>query len=310
MLAVAAALLALAACAGAPPDEAVIGVERQPEGYLVSESGRPVLFYQLEPRSFQGRYERSNYVHPLYGLDGEVLTEDFPEDHRHHRGVFWAWHQVLVGEARAGDAWLTDRFSWRLAEERILPEGNGLRLRHQWHSPDVPDGADPILEETVELVVHPQDAGFRLVDFDIRLTPLREGVRLGGSEDDKGYGGFSVRLRTVPDLRFTGADGPVEPARGPVDAGDWVDFAGGFGAPGAASGVAVLVHPSSAGYPQEWILRSPATPSMQNPVWPGREPEALPPGRDVRLRYRLVVHRGDASEIDLDGLSEAYAALR
>jgi AcrR family transcriptional regulator len=37
------------------------------------------------------KFRRSCYIHPLYGLDGEVMTEDFPVDHRHHRGVFWAW---------------------------------------------------------------------------------------------------------------------------------------------------------------------------------------------------------------------------
>ena len=29
---------------------------------------------------------RSNYIHPLYGPDGEVLTEDWSVDHPHHRG--------------------------------------------------------------------------------------------------------------------------------------------------------------------------------------------------------------------------------
>ena len=73
------------------------------QGYLVSEGERPVLFYQSAPRSLDGRYSRSSYVHPLYGLDGRVLTHDFPEDHLHHRGIFWAWHQLWVGDKKAGD---------------------------------------------------------------------------------------------------------------------------------------------------------------------------------------------------------------
>ena len=47
----------------------------------------------------------SCYIHPLYGLDGEVLTDDFPADHLHHRGVFWAWPHVTV-DGRHLDLWM------------------------------------------------------------------------------------------------------------------------------------------------------------------------------------------------------------
>ena len=276
---------------------------------MVREAGRPVLFYRLAPKSLDGKYERSNYVHPLHGLDGEELTEDFPEDHRHHRGVFWTWHQVWIGDVRAGDPWLAQRFSWRVQAADILPSGDGIRAIHQWHSPDFKDGAEPILEETAQVVVHPATDRFRLVDFDIRLVPLQDGVSLGGSEDDKGYGGFSVRVKMLEGLRFTAVDGPIQPGRLATEAGDWVDFSAGFGTDGRTSGLAVLVHPSSVGYPQRWVLRGPATPSMQNPVWPGAEPVGVPRGEEIRLRYRLVLHRGGPASLDLAALNAAYAGL-
>ena len=277
-------------------------------GYRVLDAGDAVLFYRLEPKSLDGRYERSNYIHPLYGLDGEILTEDFPEDHRHHRGVYWTWHQVWIGSVRAGDPWLAQRFAWQLQEAWIPPHGNGLRVKHCWVSPDYQEGREPILEEDVEVLVHGVENGFRMIDFDIRLAPLQDEVRLGGSEDDKGYGGFSVRVKMLEGLRFTAAAGRLEPQRRAVEAGDWVDFSADFGGQGSWSGVAVVVHPASTGYPQSWILRSPATPSMQNAVWPGPDAVPLDRGREVRLRYRLIVHRGDASSLDLDALSREYAA--
>ena len=303
-------LMVLGGCAAhdSPPPESAVSITETEAGFEVREGGSPVLFYRLEPKSLDGGYERSNYIHPLHGLDGEVLTEDFPEDHRHHRGVYWTWHQVLVGDVRAGDPWLAQRFSWRLRSADVLPEGNGLRTTHRWHSPDFGDGDEPILEEVANVIVGPATPGYRLIDFDIVLTPLQDDVRLGGSEDDKGYGGFSVRVRMLPDLRFVAADGPLLPDRLAVDAGDWVDFSADFGGSGSASGVAVLVHPSSTGYPQKWILRGPATPSMQNPVWPGADATAVDRTEGTRLRYRLVVHRGAAESLDLGALSAAYAA--
>ena len=313
LLSLAVSALALLVACGAAPERAapgpVLEVVEEEGGMAVLENGLPVLRYRLAPESLDGRYERSNYVHPLYGLDGEILTEDFPEDHPHHRGVYWTWHQVLIGDVRAGDPWLAQRFSWRVEDAVALPAGNGLRLRHRWFSPDFESGEQPILEETAEVTVHPAEADLRKVDFDIRLVPLQDGVRLGGSEDDKGYGGFSVRVAMVDDLRFVASAGPLEPQRLAMEAGDWVDFSGSFPGADRPSGVAVLVHPSSAGYPQPWILRSPAAPSMQNPVWPGADPVPLHRDETVRLRYRLVVHRGDASSVDLDAMSASYSSL-
>ena len=290
--------------------ESPLEIAEETGGYVIREDGNPVLFYQLEPKSMDGQYERSNYIHPLYGLDGEILTEDFPEDHRHHRGVYWTWHQVFVGDLRAGDPWLARGFSWKVEEATVLPGANGLFLRHRWHSPDFGGGKKPILEETVEIVVHPSRGNARMLDFDIRLAPLQDEVRLGGSEDDKGYGGFSVRVAMIEGLRYESSDGPVEPERLAVDAGNWVDFSADFAGSGRPSGVAVIVHPSSAGYPQSWILRSPAAPSMQNPVWPGPNPVSLPRGEETRLRYRLVVHRGRASAVDLEAMAADFAALQ
>ncbi len=313
MIAAIAVLLSLAGCSAAQPAPAAsaIAVVRQDGGFLVREAGRPVFFYQLAPKSLAGRYERSNYIHPLYGLDGEILTEDFPQDHYHHRGVFWAWHQVLVGDVRAGDPWLARHFSWQLQDAAALPAGNGVRAVHRWFSPDFAQGAEPILEETARISVHPAAAGVRLVDFDIRLEALQAGVRLGGSDDAKGYGGFSLRVRLQGDLRFTAASGALAPAPLALEAGAWVDFSGGFGPrPGPASGVAVFVHPTSPGYPRKWILRGPDTPSMQNPAWPGAAAVPMPRGRPVRLRYRLAVHRGGASRVALVKLAKDYAASR
>ena len=51
------------------------------------------------------RRSRACYIHPLWGLNGEVLTDDFPKDHYHHHGVFWAWPHVEIGRMdRPGEA--------------------------------------------------------------------------------------------------------------------------------------------------------------------------------------------------------------
>jgi hypothetical protein len=49
---------------------------------------------------------------------------------------------------------------------------------------------------------------------------------------------------------------------------------------------------------------------MQNAVYPGRQPSALPRDRPVLLRYRLVLHRGELAPAEIERLQKEYAAER
>ena len=142
------------------------------------------------------------------------------------------------------------------------------------------------------------------IHFQIDLLALADGVRIGGSEDDKGYGGFTTRIRLPDGLSFIGSGGPVEPTRLSVEAGPWLDFSGNFGKDGRVSGLAILCHDSLPGYPQRWIIRRKG--SAQNPVYPGRHPILLSREEPLVLRYRLIIHRGDVHDVDLDKLQAEY----
>ena len=97
------------------------------------EGDKPVLVYNHGPMAkpeTPGARSRSSYVHPIYGLDGEVLTDDFPKDHLYHRGLFWAWPHIKIGD-KEYDLWsarndFQDRFErWTHAIAPIakLPPG-------------------------------------------------------------------------------------------------------------------------------------------------------------------------------------------
>ena len=107
-----------------------------------------------------------------------------------------------------------------------------------------------------------------------------------------------------PDIRFTGAQGVVTPIVNAVAASPWMDVSGTYGAAGK-SGLTVLTHPTTTGFPQPWILRARA--SMQNAVYPGRQLSAIPRDRPVILRYRLVLHRGELAPAEIERLQAEYA---
>ena len=135
-----------------------LSFNREAGGIRIREGEKDVLFYRTGPNSADGSYERSNYIHPLYGLDGEVLTEDFPEDHLHHRGVFWAWHQVLIGNKNMGDSWECRDFIWDVQEVELQPSDSSLSLisRILWKSSVYTDDSGkpaPFVEEQLRISI-------------------------------------------------------------------------------------------------------------------------------------------------------------
>lgn len=280
-----------------------LSFERTEEGVLVKEAGQDVLFYQKKPKSQEGRYLRANYLHPVHDLKGEVITEDFPADHRHHRGIFWAWHQLWVDGKQLGDAWTTQDFLAKVNDVEIHKPDNAETLKLlanvHWTSNLLKDNrgeAAPVVEEQTTITVYPRESTYRMLDFSIRLKALMPGVKIGGSEDAKGYGGFSVRVKLTPETNFQGTNGPVEPKTGAVKAGPWIDFST------KQTGVAILDHPENPGYPQGWILRREK--SMQNPAYPGREPVAIPQDKPMHLRYRVIIHDGSLGKAELDQMQK------
>lgn len=73
------------------------------------------------------------------------------------------------------------------------------------------------------------------------------------------------------------------------------------------NGLTILCHPSTPNYVAPWILRQQK--SMQNIVFPGREKVRLAVDSTIVLRYRMIVHKGRANEIDIPKLQSDYNKL-
>ncbi|MCK3685268.1 PmoA family protein [Maribellus sp. YY47] len=274
---------------------AQLSMKKTDEGILITENKKEVFLYHIHPKDLNGQYRRCNYIHPLYGLNGEVLTEDFPSDHLHHRGIFWAWHQVWIGDKRVSDGWEIKDFDQTVTEIEFKKNPSGLaviKTEVDWTSGKwKKEGKKvPYLNEKTTITVHPTSRDVRKIDFEIQLLALEEGLKLGGSEDEKAYGGFSVRLDLPDDVTFSGPDGKIEPENTAVKSSGYVQVSGTFDNGAKESGVVIVDHPQNPGYPQDWILR--AKNSMQNVVWPGREPVIGSTTEPLVLKYSLLVYSG------------------
>ncbi|UKM64966.1 PmoA family protein [Flavobacteriaceae bacterium GSB9] len=286
------------------------------EGAHFTEGTDSILKYQIAKKSYKGTYSRANYIHPLYSLNGTVLTEDFPEDHLHQRGVFWAWHQLYIGKKRIGDGWEIKDFSWEVASVRPVStntSAKAIQAEVFWKSNlwlDDNGMQKPFVKEITTITVHPKKINYREIDITISLLALEESLHIGGSENEKGYGGFSPRIKLPDDVTFTSSTGSIEPKNLPVKAGNWMDISGAMEDNGTLSGIAILCHPDNPDPINRWILRSKH--SMQNAVYPFPGAQAVPLSttKPTALKYRLVVHQGNANAIDLETIYQAYTTTK
>jgi hypothetical protein len=275
------------------------------EGVEILENGKKVLFYQQQPKSLNGKYERAGYVHPLYSLHEKILTEDFPEDHPYHRGIFWAWHQIILNNKKIADGWLSENISWQPIQLEIIKKEEFVVLQSDMLWKTVQSNiSKSIAKEHTKITVHKTTGEYRVIDFDIRLVALVDSLKIGGSDDAKGYGGFCIRLKLPADISFVSNQTTITPMETAVTAGPWMDFRGSFdNETSSKTGVVIFTHPSNPGLHQQWILRKES--SMQNIPYPGKIPVVLSKN-GWRLRYRIIIYDAVMSTDHLEKLYHQY----
>jgi hypothetical protein len=270
----------------------------------IAENGRPVLVYNRAMMLKEGvaeKYRRACYVHPLHDLDGVVLTDDFPKDHFHHRGLFWAWPRVKpAGESKDCDIWACagggQRFQSVLGKE-TGPVCARLGLSSAWFV-----GGRKVVDEAVWLTVFRAGDTGRAMDVDLRLKAVDQPVVIGGREK-KGYGGFTLRFAPRQEQVLWTKDGKL-PKDADHDRYPWADYSAKFGGTDRVSGAAIFDHAQNAGFPNTWCLRNYG---ILSPTYPGEGTHELTPGQALRLRYRVWIHRGDAQAGKAAGAYAAFA---
>lgn len=270
---------------------AQINLKKGDGGLWILDGQKKIAFYQKESMNLERG--RVNYLHPLYLPDGTVVTENAPVDHPHHRGVFWAWHQILIDGESVADGWMLKDLiiDVKSVEFKQIDQGIGrLETISLWQSSAWKNGREAFLRETTNFTFYPQSGNYWRIRIDIELKSLADNLQLGGSDDEKGYGGFSVRMRLPDDIRFIGEHGEVGPQTTAVEGGNYMNMTGSIGENGDTGGIMIYAHPEMRSSPQTWILRKKA--SMQNAVFPGRNPIDLQKDVPLKLSYTLIVYSG------------------
>jgi hypothetical protein len=274
------------------------------EGIEIRENGKKVLFYQIKQKTVDGKFARAGYIHPLYSLNENSLTDDMPKDHPYHRGIFWAWHEILLQNKKLAEGWTSENISWYPTTVKVKRNKKAATLNAKvlWRSTLQKTPTD-IIEENTTIKIYPATSHYRMLDFDIQLFPLIDSLKIGGSDDDKGYGGFCLRLKLPGDISFVSKNKTIIPQETAVVAGPWMDITGSFeGSSVPKTGVVVFANATDSGL-QPWILRK--VTSMQNVPYPGRTPVELSK-EGLKLKYRVIVHNGEMSNDEIEKLYNDY----
>jgi len=281
--------------------------EDEAKGTLtLRDSQVEVLTYRFRNQLKRGvdpKYTRSCYIHPLYSLDGIVLTDDFPKDHLHHHGVFWTW-PVVRTRGQHTQTWHPDTPSLRQHFARWLKQEvkNGaatLSVENIWKL----DDNEVVAIETVTMHVLPADDAGRAIDLELVFQAVGGPLELQGSPDqNKGYGGLCIRGAPM----FKGAALTTDQGLLKNDSTNipfrWADMST------EKFGIAIFVSPGHPGLPTTWLIRN-SYAGVLNVSWPGLKPAVLQPGKPAILRYRLYIHRGDASAGRVQLAYEKYLSL-
>jgi hypothetical protein len=224
------------------------------------------------------RYRRSCYVHPVWAPNGAVVTDDFPKDHYHHRGLGWMWPRIEVN----GEMHSTWEPRGRMRQEFVRwiareagPGSARIEVENAWKL----DGRS-LVREIVRIAISPKHR------FDVALAfeALEGPVTVSGTEDDrKGYGGlgcrFAPRKNTIirTDTGLEARDTDMQPH-------PWAELEADYA--GGPARLRIDDHASNPGYPNGWCLRAYGFLGVN---YPGLKPRVLEPGKPLELRYGLTV---------------------
>jgi hypothetical protein len=315
----------------AVPVAAQVKLTRAADRIAVEIDGKPFTAFFIGPEVAKP------YLYPLRAVSGTAVTRRFPledgpgdsRDHPQHRGLTFA-HADLNGY----NYWANEAFNpgakGKIVVKDIVRVESGKKTGTieavlAWLDPK----GTPLLSDTRKMIFHSHPT-LRIVDFDIVLKAI-EPVKFGDTHE----GSFGVRVAAfleepAPEYVPRGAGGearPTEPKRtGRIVNSEgreteaqvrgtrarWADYSGETG--GEKLGIAMFDHPGNPRHPTYWHTRGYGMFAAN--IFGVRTFEnnksldgslALQPGQQLRFRYRVVIHPGDAASAGIDRMYAEYA---
>jgi hypothetical protein len=247
---------------------------------------------------------RRPHFYPVYGPDNIPLTEfgkphDPTGSHAHHYSLWIAHHDVN------GLSFWGERAGIIAHEQLALTEDGPIFARviqkTRWRHNDT-----DLLRETRTITTYRTAHDFRALDIELALTPATNNAVTFGKTS---FGFLAARV-TESMTVFDGAgeirtsEGKLNESGAHLTRAKWLDQSGPI-AQNKWGGIAILDSPENPNFPTGWHCR--------NDGWAGAAfnmdaPHKLNPGQTLRLRYRIILHRGDSKAARIDQRFQEWSA--
>lgn len=286
-------------------------------GALSAEiAGKKVFAFQEEKSvpsdpSIREVFRRAGYIHPILSPAGTLVTDDYPRDHRHHHGIWWAWTKTKF-EGREPDFWNVGGGKARvdlLAVDDLWsgPVHGGFVARMQMIDLTGP-AAKAAVNDTWHVRLYAVGEGMRRYwMFDLISTqacasesPLVLPTYHYGGLGVRGHGLWNGKDAPVKFLTSTGETNRLKTDNSRVE---WFHMGGPVD--GAVVGMATLGHPQNFRAPEP-IRVNPTNPFVCVAPSQGGDWEMVP-GKNYTWRYRFIVHDGEPDKAWLDARWRDFA---
>jgi hypothetical protein len=291
-----------------------VNLSRESDRLNLKIHGRPVFSFVTTPQSLPDQdikpvFLRGGYIHPVFTPSGRLVTDDYPSDHYHHHGIWFAWTKTEF-EGRYPDFWNvgdgTGKVEFAFVDSAWKgPVHAGFKSQQRYVALTGPAPKTALNEEWEVRLYNVGQSDKRYYLFDIVATQQCAGASPLVLEEYR-YGGMGIRghrnWKDKSKVWFLTSEGKTR-ENGNATRGRWCHISGPVD--DQMVGIAVLDHPDNLRSPQPMRL-NPDDPFFNYaPSQLGRF--EIKPGEKFVLRYRYVVADGAADASELNRLWNDYA---
>lgn len=283
---------------------------------------KPLLRYakaHVEPGAgVNPKYGRSAHLHPVWTPSGAMVTDEFPPDHLHQSGVFFAFTKAKF-EDRDVDFWNLAGGKGRVRFKELKGTASGpvfgeFRAEHEHVDLTASDNQDALgdkpgegkvaLHETWDVRVWNVgfQSGYYLLDIASRLVCAGESPLV---LPEYHYGGMAIRAArpwTPEHVKFLTSAGD-DRLKGNHTRPRWCDISGAID--GKSAGITLMTHPSNFRFPEPLRIHPKMPYMVYTPQFAGGF--EIRPGSAHEARYRFVVHDGELLPETLERMWRDYA---
>lgn len=307
--------------ANAPASETKLQANEKDGQLHLLDSPHQILSYHTQPSQppagIASHYSRSGHIHPLMVPFDRPITAEYPIDHPHQNGVFFAWVNTTFDKHEV-DFWNLGKQLGSVRNKRLIAlqagplyAGFTAELEHV----DLTTGGAVVLNETWNVMAFSMKDGdqrdYYLVDFESQQKAATDRPL---TINEYHYGGFGWRGSTdwllnrkdvnQQGCEFLTSEG-LDRLKGNHTRPDWVAVTGLI--QGEPCTIAIFGHPSNFRHPQPVRLHPNKPYFCFAPCVIGEF--EISEKKPLTSKYRVVTHTGPADPALYSRLAKDWAQL-